>query len=138
MKAIVLDTNILIDNVHGFAPWVDYLLNQAQEYQLVVPTIVAAEYLTAQETETAQGSSKSKSYLALFESADLTFGIAETLGQILRRKTYSPGANVGDLIIASTAIYLDAELATRNKADFAKIPDLRFFDPAKRGLIPKN
>lgn len=129
MKTIVLDTNILIDNVHGFAPWLDYLLNQVQEYQLVVPTIVVAEYLTAQEAETAQGSSKSKSYLALFESADLTFGIAETLGQILRRKTYAPGADFSDLMIASTAIYLNAELATRNKADFAKIPNLRFFNP---------
>jgi len=129
LRTIVLDTNILIDNVHGFAPWVDYLLNQAQKYQLVVPTIVVAEYLTAQEVETTQGSSKSKSYLALFESADLTFGIAEILGQILRRKTYAPGADFGDLIIASTAIFLDAELATRNKTDFSKIPNLRFFDP---------
>lgn len=129
MRTIVLDTNILIDNVHGFAPWVDYLLNQVPEYQLVMPTIVVAEYLTAQEAETAQGSSKSKSYLALFKNADLTFEIAETLGQILRRKTYAPGADFGDLIIAATAIYLDAELATKNKVDFAKIPNLRFFDP---------
>lgn len=129
MRTIVLDTNILIDNVHGFASWVDYLLNRAQEYQLVVPTIVVAEYLTAQEVESTQGSSKLKSYLELFESADLTFGIAETLGQILRRKTYASGADFGDLIIAATAIYFDAELATRNKADFSKIPNLRFFNP---------
>ena len=129
MKRIVLDTNILIDNVHGFASWIDYLLNQSQEYQLFVPTMVVAEYLTAQEAEAAHGRSKSKNYLALFESIELTFEIAETLGQILRRKTYAPGANTADLIIASTAISLDAELATRNKADFSKIPNLRFFDP---------
>jgi len=131
LKIIVLDTNILIDNVHGFASWVDNLLNQQQEYQLVVPTIVVAEYLTAQEVETTYGSLKSKDYLALFESMDLTFEIAETLGQILRRKAYAPGANTGDLIIAATAIYLDGELATRNKSDFEKIPNLRFFDPKK-------
>lgn len=132
MKTIVLDTNILIDNVHGFAPWIGHLLNEPQEYRLVVPTIAVAEYLTAQEVETTQGSSKSKNYLELFESMGLTFEIAETLGQILRRKTYTPSANTADLIIASTAIYLDAELATRNKADFSKIPNLRFFDPKSR------
>lgn len=129
MKTVVLDTNILIDNVHGFAPWVDHLLSQPQEYQLVVPTIVVAEYLTAQEAETIAGNSGSKNYLELFESIDLTFEIAEILGQILRRKTYASGANTGDLIIASTAIYLKAELATQNKSDFAKIPSLRFFSP---------
>lgn len=129
MKTIVLDTNILIDNVYGFAPWVDYLLRQKQEYELIVPTIAIAEYLTAQEVETIEGDSKSKKYLLLFETMDLTNEIAEVLGKILRRKTYSTGANTADLIIASTAIFLDAELATRNKADFSKIPNLRFFDP---------
>lgn len=131
MKTVVLDTNILIDNVHGFAPWIDDLLNQKQEYRLIIPTIVVAEYLTAQEAETTQGNLKSKIYLELFESSDLTFEIAEILGQILRRKTYDLGADFGDLIIAATTIYLDAELATRNKADFAKIPNLRFFDLKK-------
>ena len=129
MKTIVLDTNILIDNVHGFAIWVEQLLNQPKEYQLVVPTIVIAEYFTAQETETTSGHSRSKNYLALFEKIDLTFEIAEVLGQILRRKTYIPSANTADLIIAATTIYFDAELATRNKADFSRIPNLRFFDP---------
>lgn len=128
MKTIVLDTNILIDNVHGFAGWVDHLLTQQQEYQLVIPTIAVAEYLTAQETETISGRLRSKNYLALFEITDLTLEIAEVLGQILRRKTYASSANTADLIIAATAIYLKAELATRNKDDFAKIPSLRFFD----------
>lgn len=129
LKIVVLDTNILIDNVHGFATWVDHLLNKQEEYQLVVPTIVVAEYLTAHETETASGQLRSKKYLALFKKIDLTFEIAEVLGQILRRKTYTISANTADLIIAATAIYLDAELATRNKIDFSKIPNLRLFEP---------
>lgn len=131
MKTVILDTNILIDNVHGFAGWVDHLLNQPQEYQLIVPTIVIAEYLTAQETETVLGRLRSKNYLALFEVIDLTLEIAEVLGQILRRKTYVSSANTADLIIAATAIYLDGELATKNKSDFEKIPNLRFFDPKR-------
>ena len=96
MKTVVLDTNILIDNVHGFAPWVNNLLKQPQEYRLVVPTIAVAEYLTAEETETVTGREKSKDYLALFEILDLTFEIAEVLGKILRRKTYPASANTAD------------------------------------------
>lgn len=129
LKIIVLDTNVLIDNVHGFATWVDYLLIHPHEYRLVVPTIVVAEYLTAQEAETIEGSSKSKNYLMLFERMDLTYDIADILGQILRRKTYPPGSNTADLIIASTAIYLNGELATKNRSDFEKIPHLHLFDP---------
>lgn len=131
MKTIVLDTNILIDNVHGFAPWINELLKQPEEYHLVLPTIVVSEYLAAKETESIKGEERSKNYLALFGTVDLTFGIAEILGQILRRKTYSTGADIPDLIVASTAIYLKAELAIKNKADFEKIPSLRLFDPKK-------
>ena len=131
MRNVVLDTNILIDNVHGFAKWVDEALNKSQEYQLIVPTIVAAEYFTAQETETPVGYLRSKNYLTLFKTVNFTFEIAEVLGKILRRKTYTASASTGDLIIASTAIYLDAELATRNKVDFSKIPNLRFFEPKR-------
>lgn len=131
MKTIVLDTNILIDNVHGFAPWVDEFLDKQSRISLVIPTIVISEYFTSLENETKPEYTKSKAYMSLFKPQDLNMEIAEIIGEILRRKTYTSSASTADLIIAATAIYLDAELATRNKADFAKIPDLRFFDPKK-------
>lgn len=131
MKTIVLDTNVLIDNVHGYAKWVDIFLKERTEYLLVVPTIVIAEYLTAKENETSKGKEKSENYLALFKTQDFTSETAVILGEILRRKTYTPNASLADLIIAATAIYLDAPLATRNQAHFAKIPKITFFDSKK-------
>jgi len=128
MRTVVLDTNVLTDNVLGFAKWVDILLLDPH-YHFVVPTIVIAEYHTAQELETSSGYKKSQSYLSSFIIQDLTFEIAQVLGKILRRKTYVFSAGIADLIIAATTIYLDAQLATRNKADFAKIPGLTFFNP---------
>lgn len=128
MKIIVLDTNILIDNVHGYAQWVDTLVKK-EDYHLIVPTIVVAEYLTAQDVEDSIGQEKSRRYISLFKIQDLNYEIAEVLGRILRRKMHVPSASMADLIVASTALYLDVELATRNKSDFAKIPQLRFFDP---------
>lgn len=128
MKIIVLDTDILIDNIYGFAPWVKIFL-QSEDVKLVVPTIVIAEYLNDKKAETELGEKESKKYLSWFQTQGLNEEIAYILGMILRRKMYTLGAGLADLIIASTAIYLDAEFATRNKADFAKIPNLRFFNP---------
>lgn len=129
MRTVVLDTNVLIDNVHGFAPWVDTLLKSLQTYRLVIPTIVIAEYLTAKEVEKTSARAKIEEYLSLFLKQDLTEEIAKILGRILRQKTYPSGAGLADLIIAATTIYLNAKLATNNKTDFKNIPDLKFFDP---------
>lgn len=129
MRTVVLDTNVLIDNVHGFAPWVDTLLKSLQTYRLVIPTIVIAEYLTAQEVEKTSARAKTEEYLSLFFKQDLTEEIAKILGRILRQKIYPPGADLADLIIAATTICLNAKLATNNKIDFKDIPDLKFFDP---------
>ncbi len=124
-----MDTNILIDNVHGFAPWVDTLLKSLQAYRLVIPTIVIAEYLTAKEVEQTSERAKTEEYLSLFFKQDLTEDIAKILGTLLRRKTYPKGAGLADLIIAATAIFLNAKLATNNKTDFKNIPNLKFFTP---------
>ena len=126
MKTIVLDINILIDNIHGFAPWVKKLL-KLENYKQVIPTIVLTEL----------GRIRSEEYLSLFIKQDLNEEIAKILGAILRHETYPAGAGLADLIIAATTLYLNGELATKNKADFYGIPDLKFFDPKKlAGLDP--
>lgn len=106
-------------------------MTKERSFLLVLPTIVIAEYLTAQEVETEEGYAKSKQYLSLYTQQDLTMEIAEELGKILRRKTFPQSANLGDLIVAATAICLNASLVTRNKADFIGIPGLELFDPSK-------
>lgn len=135
MKTIVLDTDILIDNIYGFVPWMKLSL-QLGEPTLVLPTIVIAEFLNDQKAETELGIKESKKYLSWFQMQDLNTEIAEILGMILRKKVYVVGASMADLIIAATAIHLDAELATRNKRHFDKIPTLRFFDP--KGIEEKR
>lgn len=128
MDKLVLDTDILIDHVHGHARWLDDLLHEGR-IKLIVPTIVIAEYHTAQELETAEGLQSSRAYLSTFQSQDLTQPIAEILGTILRQKSYVSGASIPDLIIAATAIALHAPLATRNTAHFKGIPGVTFFQP---------
>lgn len=129
MNTIVVDSNILIDSAHGFAPWVRSLVDDSEKYLVTLPTIVIAEYLSVLENDLKGHSDRSKEFLQLFKIQDLTFDIAVVLGTILRRKTYLAGASMADLIIAATTLYLHGELATHNKKHFAKIPGLRFFDP---------
>lgn len=129
MKTLVIDTNILIDHVNGYVSWLEELLTTKQSsVKMVLPTIVLAEYFASIVFEKEKEAEVADRTFALFNKQDLTEEIAKILARILRRKTYVSSASLADLIIASTAIYLDAELATRNKADFAKIPDLRFFE----------
>lgn len=132
MQEIAVDTNILIDYVNGYAKWLDKVFNAGNlGIKLVLPTIVIAEYFTSFALEREENAKIADKTFSFFTKQDLNEPIAKILGAIMRRKTYALGASTADLIIASTAIYLDAELATRNKADFAKIPNLRFFDPKK-------
>lgn len=128
MDKLVLDTDILIDHVHGHARWIDELLER-KTTELIVPTIVVAEYHTARELETPEGYASSHAYLLSFQIQDFTLTIAEHLGTILRKKTYIAGASIPDLIIAAIAVYLHAPLATRNTAHFRGIPSLTFFIP---------
>lgn len=131
MRKIVIDTNILIDYVNGYASWLDNILQFSNDFILILPTIAIAEYFTSTTLEEPKQAKIADETFALFEKQDLTEEIAKVLGTILRRKTFVAGAGLADLIVAATALHLDAELATRNKAHFGKIPDLRFFKPAK-------
>lgn len=132
MQKIIIDTNILIDYANGYAKWFDDLLESKQpRAELILPTIVIAEYFTSTALEEKNEVEIAERTFSLFTKQDLNEDIAKILGIVMRHKTYPASAGLADLIIAATAIYLDGELATRNKADFSKIPNLRFFDPKK-------
>ena len=126
MDKLILDTDILIDHVHGHADWLNEFLEQ-KTIQLVVPTIVVTQYQTAKELESEEGKEASRRYLETFTIYDFTNPVAEILGTILRRKTYPSGASIADLMIAATAVYLKSPLATGNTAHFKNIPGLTFF-----------
>lgn len=132
MRKIVIDTNILIDYANGYAKWMDeFFKTRDSGVKLVLPTIVIAEYFTSAALEKEENARIADETFSFFTIQDLNESIAKILGTMMRRKTYPVSAGMADLIVASTAIFLDAELATNNKKDFAKIPSLRLFDPRK-------
>ncbi|MBI2616709.1 PIN domain-containing protein [Candidatus Gottesmanbacteria bacterium] len=129
MKFIVVDTNILIDYAKGYAEWVDDYLQLSSPVNLVLPTIVIAEYFASRALEDEKEVHVAEKTFSLFKKQDLTESIAKIVGKILRHKSHPTTASIPDIVVAATALFLNAELATRNKRDFAKIPHLRFFDP---------
>lgn len=130
MKSIVLDTDVLIDYANGHAKWIDKTTLSADvQIKVILPTIVIAEYFASTAFDKEEDVLIADKTFALFTKQDLTENIAKVLGSILRHKTYVSSASLADLIIASTALFFGAELATRNKKHFAKIPHLHFFDP---------
>lgn len=132
MKRVVLDTDIIIDYSKGYADWLsDSLLINKTKVTFIVPTIVISEYFASHILEDKKLSQAADDLFGLFRKQDFNEDIAKILAGILRHKKYSPGAGLADLIIASTTLYLDAELATRNSSDFSKIPNLRLFDKPK-------
>jgi len=138
VKKVIVDTNVLIDYVNGYTKWLeDVIRYERSEIELVLPTIVIAEYFTSTALEKEDEAEVADRMFSFFRKQDLNEEIAKVLGAILRRKTYAQGASLADLIIASSTIYLKGELATRNKADFAKIPNLRFFNSSAIHLTQK-
>lgn len=130
MNKIVVDTSILIDYVNGYAPWLDkILIPRLKIANVILPTIVIAEYFTSTALEEEKEVKIAKQTFSLFQIQDLTQDIAQTLGVILRHKNYPSGTSLADLIVAATAISLDASLATRDKRDFDNILNLRIFAP---------
>lgn len=126
MDKIVLDTDVLIDYAKGYAPWIDVALER-DTMRLVLPTIVIAEFFASKTLDDPYQVEVANKTFALFDWQDLTDPIAKTLGALLRHKTYSLGASTADLIIAATALFLHAPLATRNTEHFKSIPGITFF-----------
>lgn len=127
-QSVVVDTDILIDFTHDYAEWLRGLLKD-KNYAVVLPTIVIAEYLTAKSINDKKELKLAEKTFSFFVKQDFTEEIAKIMGRIMRNKSFPRGTGIGDLIIASTAIFLDVPLATRNKLHFKGIPGLRFFEP---------
>jgi predicted nucleic acid-binding protein len=131
VAVIILDTDTLIDYSKGYAPWIDEMM-QKGSIRLVLPTIVIAEFFASKTLDDLYEVEVAERTFALFDRQDLTEGIAKTMGQLLRRKAYPSGASIPDIIIAATAVHLQAPVATRNAAHFRGIPGLTFFSQQQK------
>ncbi len=126
MQGILLDTNILIDYLHGVEKSGELVRRiRAEKSYCYISTITEAEIFSGKDIKGAQDMKMIDELLNLFLKAELTSQIAQTAGLI--RGHYN--IKLADAAIAATAVVLGYKLLTKNISDFKRISGLDVEEP---------
>jgi predicted nucleic acid-binding protein len=125
MSDCLIDTDILIDHLRGYAPAREWLRQfEAGQAKASVSTLtfteLAAGKMTGQDEE-----QRVRALLALFEPVDVDPAIAWRAGEIKRQH----GTRLADAVIAATALQLGVPLYTRNLIHFTPVTGLQAEKP---------
>ena len=121
-RAILLDTDVLVDYLRGREEAVSYVKAHAE--QVLIPAIVVAElYAGVRGEDELQ---KLEDFISLFPILPLTKEIAMTAGAFKRTYHKSHGVGLADAIVAATAEAQGADLKTLNIKHY---PMLRGLEP---------
>lgn len=124
----LLDTNICVDFLNG-DPAVVEQLRQLQPADVRLCSVVKAELLYGARisSRVAQNLALIETFFAPFVSLGFDDRCAAHYGRVradLRRTGQTIGAN--DLMIAAIGLANDLTVVTRNVAEFARVPGLRY------------
>ena len=120
----LLDTNILIDAVAGYAPAIE-ILKRAVESEWVGFSAITRLELFGYPDLSAEEEAALTAVVGELDEVSVTSDIVDTA--ILIRKNVR--VKTPDAIIAATALGRGAVLATRNVDDFKNIADLQLINP---------
>ena len=123
---VIIDSSILIDFTRSKKGYLPEIL--ALKTDLFIPTVVVAELWSGKSMSDKKEANIVEKMLRGFKVVDLNKDIAKMTGGLLRTNQVSQAF---DAVIAATALYLDAELATANKKHFEKVRGLKLFNPQK-------
>ena len=128
-RSVVIDTDIFIDNLRGVAQslqWFNRIKNSGS-FEVCYSAMTEAELLSGKDCEDKEKEGKALTLLSVGEKVLVTNEIARLGGAVRRRY----GLQIGDAIIAATAIEKRALLYTRNISDYSRIPHLNLNEPYK-------
>src|SRR3990167_3044683 len=128
MQKVVLDSDIIIDYLRtgqGILPKIVPLQSQG-EIEIYISAVTIFELFVG-------SSSKRDELLILnlinsFKKVVFDQNLAQFAGEIRRDKKLSVA--LADFFIAASALFIDAQLATRNKKHYQGIKGLKFFTPS--------
>jgi len=124
MTRVVIDTNVVIDylrvGINSFAKLVE--LQKENKAELYLSSVSIVELFAGKSS--LKDSKKLLQLTEFLSIIPLTTELAKFAGELKRDNHLS--ITVADLIIAASALTLDAKLATRNKRHFKGIPKLQF------------
>jgi len=116
MKVLV-DTNICIDHLRGFYPATEYLLKLNNMERWI--SVITVMELFAAPNITAEQKNKITALINGFNGIiDINKDIAEGAGSLIGEYRKSHTINPIDALIAESAIFMDAVLATQSKKHF--------------------
>ena len=124
----VLDSCICIDLMRGKLPIAYDIMRQSDPKQFVVPAIVAAELNFGVEkcNDPEKARRLTERFLAPFDIAPFDEVCARAYGSI-RNQLRLAGKPIGpnDMLVAATALALQATLVSSNLREFARVEGLR-------------
>jgi predicted nucleic acid-binding protein len=123
MTKWVIDTDILIDYLRGIQHSTDFLAQATKNSLCVLSTITVAELYSG----VREGKERPilDEFIKEFQIISLNEEIAQRGGLYKRDYGKSHGVGLADALIAATALYCDAHLATLNKKHYPMLKNIR-------------
>ncbi|MFV1916880.1 MAG: PIN domain-containing protein [Patescibacteria group bacterium] len=127
---IVVDTSVIVDFLRTGKGLLVKLLELAgkEHVSLYIPTVVILELWKGRSMEDAKVEKKVNRILQAMKVVPLSKQLAKDAGILMRRGFIG---NFVDSSISATSVYLDAQLATRNRKHFEKVRGLKLFELPK-------
>ena len=123
----LIDTNIFIDHFRKYEPAAKFL-ESLREEEVIFSAITEAELITGEQCNNKEIKDNILQFLSKWQKIIVNNQIAVLSGDIMR-KNRKNGLELGDAIIAATAIINKAELLTKNVKDFEKVEGLKVREP---------
>ena len=126
----LIDTDIVIDHFHGHAAALEYYTeNLAAGETLAVSVITLTEVMAGLRPGEEE---RTERLFQLFAIQDVNEPIGRQASLYLRQFRRSHGLELGDALIAATALHHGAELITRNLKHYP-MTDITVVAPYERG-----
>lgn len=124
---IIVDTSVIVDHIRADVGVYPSLIALARKgsVKLYIPTVVVLELWKGRSMGDKNIEKSVDKLLQAVTILPLSRQLAKEAGCLMRKGLVD---NFIDAVVAATALYLDARLATANKKHFVKVKDLRLFD----------
>lgn len=130
-RIVVIDTNIIIDFVKGGKEnKLEFYLYHQQKKQitLCISVITVFEYFSGISFIDHQLYKDSELLFSQFKIQEVNEQIAKIAARLNFEKKLYQYIDLADILIASTCLYLNATLLTKNKKHFKLIPGIKFIE----------
>lgn len=126
----LIDTDIVIDHFHGHAATLEYFAESlAAGEELAISVVTVAEVLAGLRPGEEE---RTERLLQLFSIQDVNEAIGRQASLYLRQFRLSHRLELGDALIAATALHHGAQLITRNLKHYP-MTDITVVTPYERG-----